>query len=192
MKLLPLGFGVLAAALLAGACSSNHSSSSTSSADGGGGQGGGNGGGTSSSSTMSTTGTSSTTGTGGAMGGRGFPTGFPWVSFYGPGDMLDLAKVASTFRVINIDADPDGGNFTAAQITTLKAGGQNRVISYLNVGSCEDFRSYWDTDPPGHKSCMSSGALTAPYDGYPDEMWADLSNTAYRDLIVNYVLPAVR
>jgi cysteinyl-tRNA synthetase len=98
-----------------------------------------------------------------------------------------LAAVASTFRVINIDVDPDGGGFTDAQIAGLRAGGQNRVLSYMNVGSCENFRSYWSTEPPGHKSCQSSGALTTPYGGYPDEMWADLSNAAYHDLIVNYV-----
>lgn len=126
---------------------------------------------------------------GGAMEGRGFPEAGPWVSFYGPGEGLDLAKVASAFRVINIDADPDGGNFTKVQIEALKNGGKNRVISYLNVGSCEEFRSYWDAAPAGHASCVSSGALTTPYDGYPDEMWADLSNAAYRDLIVGYVAP---
>src|SRR5262249_46449760 len=157
----------MASLLAGGACTSKGSHGSTS-GDGGGGQGGGGGGG---GDLSSSTTAASTSGTGGASSARGFPMGFPWVSFYGPGDMLDLGKVASTFRVINIDADPDGANFTKAQIQTLKAGGQNRVISYLNVGSCEDFRSYWDTDPPGHKSCKSSGALTTVYDGYPDERW---------------------
>jgi cysteinyl-tRNA synthetase len=107
------------------------------------------------------------------------------VSFYG-GATQD-AMVAATFRVINIDADPDEGGFTDADLTQLRAGGQNRVLSYLNVGSCESFRSYWSTDPPGHKSCVSSGALTTNYGGYPDEKWADLSNAAYQDLIVSYV-----
>ncbi|MCU1280392.1 MAG: hypothetical protein JWM53_3938, partial [bacterium] len=58
---------------------------------------------------------------------RGFPQTAPWVSFYGTAaEMGDLNRVASTFRVINLDADPGGGgNFTTAQIATLKAGGQN-------------------------------------------------------------------
>jgi cysteinyl-tRNA synthetase len=102
---------------------------------------------------------------------------------------VDLAMTASTFRIINIDADPDTGNFADADLMTLRAGGQNRVLSYMNVGACEDFRSYWSTDPPGHKSCVGSGALTTTYGGYPDEKWADLSNAAYHDLIVNYVAP---
>ena len=126
-------------------------------------------------------------GDGGVSGSRGFPVGAPWVSFYGPASGVDLAKTASTFRVINLDADPGGSNFADADIAALRAGGQNRVISYLNVGSCENFRTYWSTDPPGHKSCVNSGALTTPYGGYPDEMWANLSNVAYRDLMVNYV-----
>lgn len=111
------------------------------------------------------------------------------MSFYGSSQGVDLAKTAKAFRVINIDVDPDTGNFADADIQALKAGGQNRVISYMNVGACENFRSYWSADPPGHKSCQGSGALTTAYGGYPSEMWADLSNAAYRDLIVNYVAP---
>ena len=126
-------------------------------------------------------------GDGGVAGTRGFPTAAPWVSFYGPASGTDLVKTASTFRIINLDADPDAGGFTDAQLTALKAGGQNRVISYMNVGSCEDFRSYWSADPAGHKSCVNSGALTTPYGGYPNEKWANLGIAAYRDLIVNYV-----
>ena len=93
-------------------------------------------------------------GTGGASGGmgaggataagRGFPVGQPWVAFYGsPTSSLDLARVAAAFRIIDIDADPDVG-FTTAQIAQLRSAGQNRVISYMNVGACENFRSYWD------------------------------------------------
>jgi cysteinyl-tRNA synthetase len=122
-------------------------------------------------------------------GGRGFPVGQPWVAFYGsPTSDLDLTKLAATFRIIDLDADPDVG-FTTSQIAQLRSSGQNRVISYLDVGSCESFRSYYATDPPGHKSCQNSGALTGPYAGFNDEMWADLSNASYQDLIVNYVAP---
>jgi cysteinyl-tRNA synthetase len=190
--------GLLAAALLSasGACSSAKQQTTTAGTGGATGTGGGDsassatssaGGATSSATTGSATGGAGSGG--GPASGRGFPDGGPWASFYGPADGLDLAKLASSFRIINLDADPDGANFTAAQILELRAGGQNRVISYLNVGSCEDFRSYWSVDPPGHKSCQSTGALTSLYDGYPDERWADLSNADYHDLIVNYVAP---
>jgi cysteinyl-tRNA synthetase len=119
---------------------------------------------------------------------RGIPIGFPWVSFYGSSKGVDIDKVASYFRLINIDADPDLGNFTDSEIQRLKNNGKNRVISYLNVGSCEKWRSYYSKDPPGFKSCVNSGALTTVYSTeYPDERWANLSNQDYQSLIVNYV-----
>ena len=66
------------------------------------------------------------------------------MSFYGTArQMGDLRRVAAAFRLINIDADPTAGNFTRADIATLRAGGRNTVLSYLNVGACERYRSYW-------------------------------------------------
>jgi cysteinyl-tRNA synthetase len=125
----------------------------------------------------------------GAAPTRGFPVAGLWVSFYGGAMGVDLVKTASTFHVINIDADPDTGNFTPAEIATLRAQGKNVVLSYMNVGACEDYRSYWSTKPQGFESCQSSGALTTAYGGYPNEKWANLSNAAYRALIVDYVAP---
>lgn len=122
-------------------------------------------------------------------GKRGFPAAAPWVSFYGTAaEMGDLAKVASTFRVINIDVDPGGGgNFTKAQITQLRAGGTNRVISYFNIGSCENYRTYWKS-APGYVSCNDNkAAQRGPYDGYPDETWMDVGNADYQKLMVEYV-----
>ena len=34
-------------------------------------------------------------------------------------------------------------------LATLKGGGQNRVLSYLNVGSCESYRDYYAQAPAG-------------------------------------------
>ena len=123
---------------------------------------------------------------------RGFPVSAPWVSFYGTATQMgDLARVARTFRVINIDADPagdsepDGGNFARAQVAQLKSGGQNRVISYLNVGSCENTRTYWNSVPAGYVAAKNFAL--GPYSGYPDEQWMDLSSPDYQNLIVNYV-----
>ncbi len=124
---------------------------------------------------------------------RGFPSGAPWVSYYGTAaNMGDLAKVASTFRVINIDADPTddpaSANFSKDQIAQLKNGGTNRVISYLDIGSCENTRSYWATVPAGFVSCNDNkAAQRGPYGGYPDETWMDPSNAEYQKLIVQYV-----
>ena len=62
--------------------------------------------------------------------------------------MGDLRRVAAAFRLINIDADPTAGNFTRADIATLRAGGRNTVLSYLNVGACERYRSTGERRPP--------------------------------------------
>lgn len=122
--------------------------------------------------------------------GPGFKTGGPWVSFYGnASEMRDLSKVASTFRIINIDVDPTSGNFTDAQIQTLKAGGKNTILSYMNVGSCEKGRDYWNK-APGFVSCNANkAAQIGPYEGYPDEIWMDPSSEDYQKLIVEYVAP---
>ena len=122
---------------------------------------------------------------------RGFPVGAPWVSCYGSAkDIGDLGKVAGAFRIINVDLDPDVGNFTKAQIAQLKSGGRNRVISYLNVGSTENFRSYWKKVPAGFVAAGDNKkAQVGKYEGYPDETWMDVGNADYQKLIVDYVAP---
>jgi cysteinyl-tRNA synthetase len=122
--------------------------------------------------------------------GRGFPAAAPWMSCYGSVTQLgDLGKVAQTFRIINIDADPDG-SFSPAQIAQLKAGGHNKVISYFNLGSCESSRTYWTTVPTGFVSGHDNkAAQLGPYSGYPDETWMNLGNADYQNLILNYVAP---
>jgi cysteinyl-tRNA synthetase len=123
--------------------------------------------------------------------GRGIPVAAPWVSFYGSAaQMGDLNKVANTFHVINIDADPDATNFTPAQITQLKAGGRNRVISYFNLGACETYRSYWKQAPAGFVAGRDNvAAHRGAYTGYADETWMDVGNADYQHLIVDYVAP---
>ena len=70
-----------------------------------------------------------------AVEGRGFPAAGPWVSFYGPAQGLDIAKIASTFRIINIDVDPGAGNVTGPQITAFgRSLHQNGVIDVMGVG----------------------------------------------------------
>jgi cysteinyl-tRNA synthetase len=126
-----------------------------------------------------------------ALRGIPFPAGSAWVSFYGDSTKMgDLAMVAQTFRLINIDVDPTQGNFTAAQVTQLKASGQNRVISYLNVGACENSRDYWNSAPAPYVSCSANqAAQLSQYQGYPSELWMDVGNADYQRLIVEYVAP---
>lgn len=122
--------------------------------------------------------------------GRGFPTAGPWASFYGAASTIDLPKMAATFRIIDIDADPDMGNFTASQIQTLKNGGTNKVLSYLNLGSCENFRGYWSKVPAGFLSCSANkAAQLGPYAGYSNEVWMNVGNADYQNLVINYIVP---
>jgi len=129
------------------------------------------------------------TGTDGGPSTRGFRNAGPWVSFYGSASQIaDLTRVADTFRIINVDADPGAGNFTDAELTTLQAGGRNQVISYLNLGSCEMSRTYWSSAPAGLLSCSANtAAQRGPYQGYPDEVWMDVGNADYQRLILEHV-----
>jgi cysteinyl-tRNA synthetase, unknown class len=120
---------------------------------------------------------------------RGIRENAPWVSFYGTArQMGDLRRVAGAFRLINIDADPTAGNFTRADIATLRAGGRNTVLSYLNVGACERYRSYWRTAPSGLIPCgANQAAQIAAYHRYPKEVWMNPGNADYRRLIIEHV-----
>lgn len=122
---------------------------------------------------------------------RGFDALAPWVSFYGSADeMGSLDRVAGTFRIINVDADPDQGSFSPEQIALMRAGGRNRVISYFNLGSCERYRSYWSRAPAGFVPCAENrAARLGPYGGFPDEEWMDVGNSDYQRLLVEYVAP---
>ena len=115
----------------------------------------------------------------------------PWVTAYGNAAQLgDLAKLARTYRIINIDADPGTGNFTDEQLRVLRAGGTNRVLSYMDVGSCERFRTYWSSAPAGLLSCSANtSAQRGAYDGYPDETWMDVGDERYQALLLEHVAP---
>lgn len=111
-----------------------------------------------------------------------------WTAYYGQASNVDLVKMASTFKVIVIDADPGlGPAFTNAQIATLKASGV-RVLSYLDLGSCETWRTYWTTVPAGFVSCGANTAAQLSRYG-SDEYWMNPGNADFQNLLVNYVAP---
>lgn len=121
---------------------------------------------------------------------RALPVAPVWAVYYGDASGLTLSQVASTFKLIVIDADPGTGTpaFSAAQIAVLKANGA-KVLSYLNFGACEKSRSYWNTVPSGFVSCgANSAAQLGKYSGFP-EYWMNPANADYQNLIVNYVAP---
>jgi cysteinyl-tRNA synthetase len=117
--------------------------------------------------------------------------GAPWMSYYNTDSAIgSMTQVSSTFRVMDLDLDPGIGNFTPEDVAALKANGQNVVLSYLNIGSCENFRSYWNNVPAGFVSCQANTAAQAgTYQGYRNETWMNLSNPDYQHLIVDYVAP---
>jgi cysteinyl-tRNA synthetase len=122
---------------------------------------------------------------------RNLPASAVWAVYYGSAAQTDVAKLASTFNVIVIDADPANGSpdFTAAQIAALKANGA-KVLSYLNVGACETWRTYWQTVPAGFVSCgANTAAQLGQYSGYSNEYWMNVGNADYQHLIVDYVAP---
>ena len=150
--------------------------------------------GTTSGSTTSTSGSTSTSTststTTTASSGPGFPVAGPWMTYYGDASGLDLNRAASTYRIMDIDLDPGTGNFTAANVAALKNNGQNKVLSYLNLGSCEHWRDYWSNVPIGFVSCSANTAAQAgAYQGYSDETWMNVGNADYQNLILNYVAP---
>jgi cysteinyl-tRNA synthetase len=104
--------------------------------------------------------------------------------------MGDLRRVAAVFRLINIDADPGAGNFSRAEIATLRAGGRNTVVSYLNVGACEQDRTYWRTAPAGLIPCGANrAAQLGPYRHYEKELWMNPADPEYRRLLIEHVAP---
>lgn len=122
---------------------------------------------------------------------RTLPLKPTWTAYYDAASKTDVSKLASTFKMLVIDADPDNAAFTAAQIAQLRAGG-TRVLSYLDFGSCENYRSYWTTVPAGFVSCgANTAANLGVYDSgsYGDEYWMNPANPDYQNLIVNYVAP---
>ena len=63
----------------------------------------------------------------------------------------------------------DAQYFTAEQIATLHKAGHT-VYSYLNIGSLETFRPYYD---------RFAAYTLAPYENWPDERWVDVTTPAW-------------
>lgn len=126
-----------------------------------------------------------------AVSARALPISPSWTAYYGPASNTDLTKLASTFNLLVIDADPDLGSFTNAQIAQLKSSGM-RVLSYLDFGSCENFRTYYATSPSGFVSCTANTAGNlGRYDAGSqyDEDWMNPANADYQNLVLNYIAP---
>lgn len=99
-----------------------------------------------------------------------------WVSYYSLGQISELSK----FDVVDIDVEDGAANYQPDDVAALKARGK-LVVSYLNVGSAEPFRSYWP-----RVQAYSLGK----YPGWP-EFYMDVSKSGYRDVLLNAVVPQI-
>lgn len=80
-------------------------------------------------------------------------------------DPSQMARFAPCQTVV-IDAQ----YFTAADIATLKNAGHT-VLTYLNIGSLENFRPYYD---------QFVARTLAPYENWEEERWMDVTDPAWQ------------
>ena len=115
---------------------------------------------------------------------RGIPAGAgAWLFHPGPLAALgSLSDVASRYRLIAIDADPGMKKATAEQIQQLKSGGRNQVLGWLEVGSMDPSRPFWQTSGE-----PNPGFWLGPRAGAPGAQWIDLSNPLW----INNVIASV-
>lgn len=69
----------------------------------------------------------------------------------------------------------DGAYFSADDVADLKARGVQKIYSYLNIGSLEDFRDYYDEFYP---------LTLGDYEDWPEERWIDVSVESWQDLCI--------
>ncbi|HOZ30580.1 MAG TPA: endo alpha-1,4 polygalactosaminidase [Bacteroidales bacterium] len=96
-------------------------------------------------------------------------------------DMLN--SIAETdYDLILIDLFFDDSEFSSAEIQQLKNkanGGQRLVISYISIGSVENYRYYWKSD----WKRKNPDWIKKKYDGYEDEFWIEFWNEEWQNII---------
>lgn len=86
-----------------------------------------------------------------------------------PEDIKDM----ESYRKIVIDAQ----YYSKEEVSSLKESG-HIVYSYINLGSVEEFRDYFDT---------FSKYYLGVYENWEDERWIDVSQKEWQDFIVNKI-----
>ncbi len=93
------------------------------------------------------------------------------------------ALSTTNFDVILIDLFFDTDVvFTKTEINQLKTkanGGSRKVISYMNIGSAENYRYYWKNNWKLHHPRW----LKKPYEGYEDEIWVKFWKNEWKNII---------
>ena len=83
----------------------------------------------------------------------------------------------SSYKTVIIDAQ----NFRAGEIRKFREKG-HKVYSYINIGSLEDFRDYYD-----EYSDLALGA----YEHWDEEVWIDVSAERWQEFIVGELIPSL-
>lgn len=86
------------------------------------------------------------------------------------GEESSIIDKISNVDLLIIDAD----YFTSDEIETLKNNNVKEIYSYLNIGSIEDFRSYYDE---------YSAFTLGEYENWDEEKWIDVSNKEWQEFI---------
>ncbi len=94
-----------------------------------------------------------------------------------------INEISNTnFDVVIIDLFFNGIAFTSSEINRLKTkanGAKRLVISYINIGSAENYRYYWKKNWRLHRPLW----LKRKYEGYDDEYWVKFWNKDWQDII---------
>jgi uncharacterized protein (TIGR01370 family) len=99
-----------------------------------------------------------------------------WVSYYSAGQVPQLLH----FDVVDIDVEDGAANYEPQDVAALRSQGK-LVLSYINIGSAEPFRSYWSEVQP---------YVLKTYPGW-DEFYMDASKPGYRDVLLGTVVPHI-
>ena len=88
----------------------------------------------------------------------------------------DLPSLAA-YETVVIDAQ----YFTKEEIGAFRDDG-HRVYTYLNVGSLEDFRSYFEN---------YRDLILSPYENWEEEYWIDVSDERWQTFLLQELVPAL-
>lgn len=86
------------------------------------------------------------------------------------GEEADIVNVHINTDLLVIDSE----YFTGEQISTLKQNGAQKIYSYINIGSIENFRDYY--------SDYEQYTL-GDYENWPEEKWMDVSQPPWQSFL---------
>ncbi|NTV83242.1 MAG: hypothetical protein HGA23_02945 [Bacteroidales bacterium] len=94
-----------------------------------------------------------------------------------------MNKLISTdFDLLLIDLFFEDTALSSSEIQQLKLkanGAERLLIAYINIGSAETFRYYWQDDWRLHHPSW----IKKKYEGYEDEFWVEFWNKEWQDII---------